>query len=124
MEQADGLNIMHGRKFLDYMLPELPRFSVDGSCLETCTIYEFFECSFLSHTCQPFRDVSNLRNDILAERYERTLSRLEQITRAGYLGKVQWECEFDDAGIVRPELYAHPIVQQIPLCNRDAVYGG
>jgi len=45
--------------------------------------------------------------------------RLEQITRAGYLVKVEWECEFDDAG--RP---AHPIVQQSPLCTPDALYGG
>jgi len=27
------------------------------------------------------------------------MSRLEQITRAGYQVKVQWECEDDDAGI-------------------------
>ena len=49
------------------------------------------------------------------------MSRLEQITRAGYQVKFKWECEFDDAG--GPELPAHPIVQQSPLRNRDAFYG-
>jgi len=54
------------------------------------------------------------------------MSRLEQITRAGYLFKFQWECEFDDAGIVKqkPELLTHPIVEKIPLYTRDALYGG
>ena len=46
--------------------------------------------------------------------------RLEQITRAGYQVKVQWECEFEES----PELLAHPIVRQSPLCTRDARYGG
>ena len=34
------------------------------------------------------------------------MSRLVQITRAGFQVKVQWECEFGDAGIVdqKPEL--------------------
>jgi len=43
------------------------------------------------------------------------MSRLKQMTRAGYLVNVQWECEFDDAG--KP---AHP---QSPLRKRDALYG-
>ena len=61
----------------------------------------------------------------LAERYERTMSRLEQITQAGYQVKIQWECEFDDTGIVyqKPELLTHPIVEQIPLQTRDVLYG-
>ena len=71
---------------------------------------------------QPFSDVITLSGDTLAERYERTMLRLEQITRAGYLVKVQWECEFDDAE--RPEMFAHPIVEQSPLRTRDALYGG
>ena len=64
--------------------------------------------------------------DKLAERYERTITRLEQITRAGYQVKFQWECEFDDAGIVKQktELLAHPIIQPFLLCTRDALYGG
>jgi len=72
------------------------------------------------HTCQPFRDVATPSGDTLAERYERTMARLEQITRAGYQVKVQWEYEFEE----RTELLAHPIVRQSPLCTRDALYGG
>ena len=64
--------------------------------------------------------------DTLAERYERTMSRIEQITQAGYQFKTQWECDFDESGIVnqKPEMLTHPIVEQSPLNTRDALYGG
>ena len=67
-----------------------------------------------------------MNGDTLAERYERTISRLEQITRAGYLVEFEWECEFDDTGIVKQktELLMHSLVLHIPLRTRDAVYGG
>jgi len=54
------------------------------------------------------------------------MSRLEQITREGYQVKIEWECEFDESGIVRrkPELFDYPIVRQSPLRTRDALYGG
>jgi len=70
-------------------------------------------------------DVSTLKSDNLADRYERNMSRIEQIKRAVYQVKVQWECEFDDAGIVdkKTEMLTHPIVRQSPLCTRDALYG-
>jgi len=115
-EETDGVKIMHCRNGREYSLPELPRFSVDGYYTETLTVYELFRCLYHGHTCQPFRDITTLRGDMLAECYEQTMSRLEQITRAGYLVKVQWECEFDDAGM--------PVVQQSPLCTRDALHGG
>ena len=46
-----------------------------------------------------------------------------QISRAGYQVKFHWECDFDDIGIVKQksELLGHPIVQQRPLCTRDAL---
>jgi len=67
-----------------------------------------------------------MNGDTLAERYERTMSSLEHITRAGYLVKFQRECEFDDAGIVKqkPELLARPLVLPSPLRTRDDLYGG
>ena len=60
------------------------------------------------------RDHETMNKDTLAERYERTMSRIEQITRAGYQVKVQWECEFDASKIIeeKPELLTHPIVMQ------------
>jgi len=81
---------------------------------------------FSGQTCQPLRDVITTSFDTLAERYERTMSRLEQITRSGYLVKVKWECEFDESVNVKqkPELLTHPIVHQSPLRTRDALYGG
>jgi len=61
---------------------------------------------------------------MLAARNEQTMARLEQITPAIYQFKVQWQCEFDEAGIATPELLAHPTVRQSLLCTRDALYGG
>jgi len=80
-------------------------------------VYEFFGCFWHGHTCQAFRDVSTMSGDTLTERYESTMSRLEQITRPGYLVKVHWEGEFDYTSIVeqKTELLTHPIVEQILL---------
>jgi len=47
------------------------------------------------------------------------MSPLEQITRAGYVIKVEWEFAFDVAG--RPNLLAYTIAQQSPLRTRDAL---
>jgi G:T-mismatch repair DNA endonuclease (very short patch repair protein) len=46
--------------------------------------------------------------DTLAERYEQ-MARIKT-TRAGYLVKIQWECQFDEDLIVenKPELLTHP----------------
>ena len=118
-EETDRVQIMHCRKGNEYRLPELPRLSVDGYCPETNTVYEFFGCFWHGHTCQPFRDVATLSGDTLAKQYERTLSCLEQITRAGDQLKFQWECKFEE----KPELFTHPIVRQSPLRTRDALYG-
>ena len=54
------------------------------------------------------------------------MTRIEQITQAGYEVKIAWECDFDREGIVeeKPELLTHPIVQQAALTTRDALYGG
>ena len=54
------------------------------------------------------------------------MSRIEQIAKAGYTVKIQWECDFDETKIVeeKPELLTHPIVQHGPLKTRDALYGG
>jgi len=64
--------------------------------------------------------------ETLADRYERTMSRLEQMKRAGYQIRVQWECEFDDAFLVKekPELRKQPTVEQSTLNTRDSLYGG
>jgi len=120
MEETSGVQIMHCRNGREYRLPELPNFSVDGYCPETNKIYEFFGCFWYGHTCQPFRDVATLSGDNLAEGYEPTMSRLEQITRADYQVKVQWECEFEE----KSDLLTHPVVRQTPLRTLDALYGG
>ena len=66
-----------------------------------------------------------MSGETLADRYERTMTRFQQITRAGYEVRIEWECEFDDSGIVKqkPELLTHPVVEQTPLKTRDAMYG-
>jgi hypothetical protein len=45
MEQTDGCRILHARNGLEYRLPELPFYSVDGYCVETRTVYEFLVVS-------------------------------------------------------------------------------
>jgi len=120
MEETEEFQITHCRKGREYRLPELHRLSVACYRPETKTVYEFFGCFWHGHTCQPFRDVATLSGDTLAERYERTMSLLEQITRACYQVKVQWECEYEE----KPELLTHPLVRQSPLYTRDALYGG
>jgi G:T-mismatch repair DNA endonuclease (very short patch repair protein) len=83
-EQIDGCRIRHGRNGREFRLPELPNFSADGYCTETKTVYEFNGCYWHGHSCQPFRYTPTAAGDTLAERYERTLSRLAKITEAGY----------------------------------------
>jgi hypothetical protein len=61
-----------------------------------------------------------LGGDTLAERYEQTMARIEQIKQAGYRVITQWECEFDE----KPEMLVHPIIKDVPLITRDALYGG
>ena len=86
------------RERREYRPRELPHYSVDGYCAETRTVYEFLGCYYHGCKCQPFRNVKPLTSGkALAERYERTLARIEQLKRAGYNVKVQWECEFEEA---------------------------
>jgi len=86
--------------------PELPRYGVHGYCSETRTVIQFWGCFYHGHSCQPFRDLTTMSDDTLAERYERTMLRIEQITKAGYAVKLIWECEWDAAKIIekKPEL--------------------
>ena len=53
------------------------------------------------------------------------MTRLEQITQAGYQVEVQWECDFDKGVLAdHPKLKTHPTVQHSPLNIQDALYGG
>jgi hypothetical protein len=126
MEQTDDCHIQHARNGREYSPPELSHYSVDGYCSETRTAYEFLRCYYHGCTCQPFRDMKTLGRDTLSERYKQTLSRIEQIKWAGYHVKIQWNCKFDEAKIVKPklELLVHPIVKHASLVTRDAVYRG
>ena len=51
-------------------------------------------------------DHKTVDEDTLAERYEKTVARIGQITAAGYTVETKWECEFDAEKIVerKPEL--------------------
>jgi hypothetical protein len=53
------------------------------------------------------------------------MARLAQITQAGYLVEIQWQCEFDK-GILdaQPDLEINPVVLHEPLNTRNALYGG
>jgi hypothetical protein len=73
-EQTDGCHIQHGRNGRVYRLPELPNLSLEGFCAETKTVYEFNGCYWHGHTFQPFRDITTVAGDTLAERYDRTMA--------------------------------------------------
>ena len=51
------------------------------------------------------------------------MNRIEQIAKTVYKGKIQWECEFDEAKIAenKTELLTHSSVQHSPLKTRDAI---
>jgi hypothetical protein len=75
----------------------------------------------------PYRDTATLGrdNDTLAQRYEQTMTRLEQITKAGYEVEIMWECEFDrDILPKHPKLRNNLLVQHTSLNTRHALYGG
>ena len=118
MERTDGCHIQHARNGREFRPPELPHYSVDGYCAEIRTIYEFLRCYYHGCKFQSFQDVKTLASgERLAERYEQTLARIEQLKSAGYTVKVRWECEFEGAD----DLRTHPIVRHVPLNTRDAL---
>ena len=123
-ELTDACTILHARNGRDFRPPELPNPSVDSFCPETETVYEFLRCFYHGDTCQPFRDITTLRGNILAERYEKKMARLQQLTSVVYTVEVVWVCQFDrDILPHHPELLQHPVVQSCPLITRDALYG-
>jgi len=69
MEQTHWVVIKHARNGREYILPELPHFSVDVYCGETNTFYEFFGCYWHGCPYQLFRDVITTNGDTLASRY-------------------------------------------------------
>ena len=42
-----------------------------------------------------YRDVTIEAGETLAQRYEKTIPRLEQLKQTGYQAAEQWECDFD-----------------------------
>jgi G:T-mismatch repair DNA endonuclease (very short patch repair protein) len=122
---VDGIKILHARNGRKYRLLELPHLSLDGFCPEQRNVLEFLGCFWHRHSCLYFRDVTTMCGETLSQRYEQTLARIEQITRAGYQVEINWECEFDEGIFARHrELKRHSLVQQSPLNTRDALYGG
>jgi len=123
--EKNGRKILHCRNGREYGLPDIPRFNVIGFCPDSKSVYEFFGCYYHGYTCKSLREVSTVSPDTLADKYERTLTRIEQITRVGYRVEVEWDCDFDEKILTRhPELNTHPVVRHSPLNTRDALYGG
>ena len=125
LQMTEGITIRHGHNGKEYRLPELPNYSVDGYCEKEKTVYEFLGCFWHGHTCLSFRDRPlGTECETLVDRYEKTMTRLEKITGAGYQVKVIWECQFQDILKQNPALKTHPLVTVAPLKTRDALYGG
>jgi G:T-mismatch repair DNA endonuclease (very short patch repair protein) len=123
-QQTDACSIRHGGNGRESRLPELPHLKLDSYCEETQTVYEFNGCYWHGCPCsQILRDVPTIHEGTLAERYKRTMNRVEVITQAGYKVEMKWECDFDrDILKKHPELQMLPIVEQSPLNTRDALY--
>jgi G:T-mismatch repair DNA endonuclease (very short patch repair protein) len=66
-KQTDECNILQGGNGREYRLPDVSNLSVDGSCVETGTVYEFFGCFWHGHTCLHLRDVTTASGQTLAE---------------------------------------------------------
>ena len=83
MEDEENCKILHARNGREYKLLELPHFSVDGYCAVTRTVFKLIGCFFYVCNCQPVRDQKTLGADTLADRYERTMARIELISKIG-----------------------------------------
>ena len=57
---------------------------------------EFIQIGNIEVLLEDITIASACRMHTIAERYERTMMRIEHITRAGYQVEEQWECEFDE----------------------------
>jgi hypothetical protein len=88
LEKLNGCHLQHARNGRQYGTPELPHYTVDGYCAETRTVYEFLGCYYHGCICESSRDVKTVGGETLSERYKQTLSRIEQIKRAGYHVKI------------------------------------
>ena len=87
-------------------------------------LYEFLGCLYHGDTCQQFREVTSLGGDTQAERYEKIMARLQQLTGLGYTVEVVWECQFDRDNLPHHPELKHPIVQSGLPKTRDTLYGG
>ena len=115
--------IKHARNGREYRLPELPHFSVDDYCSETNTIYKIlaaictdapvtFPCRFHHKRRHPRSQINTDIGTFGAD-------------NSNWIpGQSSVECEYDDAGIATPEMFAHATVCKSCPCTRDALYGG
>jgi hypothetical protein len=94
MEEADGYRIMNTRNGREIRPAEIPKYSVDGYCPNQ---------NNLNVLC--FTKGIPGNGSEMSTRYERMMSLIKQIKQARYQVIIQWECEFDNGGIVY-----HPIV--------------
>ena len=53
-------------------------------------VYEFLGCFWQGCKYQPMRDHKTPDEDTLADRYEKTMARIEKIAADGYTVKVMW----------------------------------
>jgi len=106
-------------------MPEHSHASVYGFYPKTRTVYEYLGSYYHGKTCLPDSDVITIIGDTFVKSYDRSMARIDQITRAEYHAEVQWECEFDEVILLlHSELKRHRVVRHSPLNTRDALYVG
>lgn len=128
-EKQRHIYIQHAAKQMEARVHGV---KVDGFCLETNQIFEFYGCYF--HACPCC--FKHGRNDPLHEdpsetlnlRYEATMAKTDRLRNLGYDVIEMWECGFRKQIAQNSEIreYSenHPLVTSRPLNPRDSFYGG
>ncbi len=97
IREQEGINIQHALNGGEYQIPGT-KFSADGYCHETNTIYEFHGDIFHGNPmvfnsdekCHPWSELT------AGELYQKTIEREAEIRSMGYKLIVMWESEYNN----------------------------
>ena len=101
LEKTENIKIIHGANEGEYKIPGT-RYTADGYCKETNTIYEFHGDFFRGNPkVFPSDYVSKMytRGDTAGSLYKRTIEKENIIRGMGFNLVTLWEREFDEMGI-------------------------
>jgi G:T-mismatch repair DNA endonuclease (very short patch repair protein) len=97
MSKKENINIQHAENEAEFKIPNT-RYSADGYCKETNTIYEFHGCYW--HGCKKcFEDrdeINKVTKKKMEQLYIKTQKKKKWCIEYGYNYKEIWECEWYD----------------------------